>query len=145
MLKAHVSELKRGVTVWNCRYLLVWKMTQGVFMSPTIPMPLEPCCSISVTSSGMTKFSKRSIFHEQCFLRYALFRSLRANQYWERWDSYSISGMAGDQQAALWPTVCQIRNGQNTYGTGCFLLLNTGETAVRSNHGLLTTIAWPKR
>ncbi|EPQ5228613.1 glycerol kinase GlpK [Providencia huaxiensis] len=53
-----------------------------------------------------------------------------------------ISGMAGDQQAALYGQLC-VKPGmaKNTYGTGCFLLLNTGETAVRSNHGLLTTIA----
>ncbi len=50
--------------------------------------------------------------------------------------------MAGDQQAALYGQLC-VKSGmaKNTYGTGCFLLLNTGETAVRSNHGLLTTIA----
>lgn len=49
-----------------------------------------------------------------------------------------ISGMAGDQQAALYGQLC-VKPGmaKNTYGTGCFLLLNTGETAVRSNHGLL--------
>ncbi|EMG6526715.1 MULTISPECIES: glycerol kinase GlpK [Providencia] len=53
-----------------------------------------------------------------------------------------ISGMAGDQQAALYGQLC-VKSGmaKNTYGTGCFLLLNTGETAVRSSHGLLTTIA----
>lgn len=53
-----------------------------------------------------------------------------------------ISGIAGDQQAALYGQLC-VKEGmaKNTYGTGCFLLMNTGETAVRSNHGLLTTIA----
>lgn len=52
-----------------------------------------------------------------------------------------IAGMAGDQQAALYGQLC-VENGmaKNTYGTGCFLLMNTGEEAVRSNHGLLTTI-----
>ncbi len=53
-----------------------------------------------------------------------------------------ISGAAGDQQAALFGQCC-FEPGQmkNTYGTGCFLLMNTGEKAVRSHHGLLTTIA----
>ena len=53
-----------------------------------------------------------------------------------------ISGIAGDQQAALYGQLC-VKPGmaKNTYGTGCFLLMNTGETAVRSIHGLLTTIA----
>jgi glycerol kinase len=55
----------------------------------------------------------------------------------------AITGILGDQQAALVGQTC-FRPGEakNTYGTGCFLLLNTGETAVRSAHGLLTTVAY---
>lgn len=54
-----------------------------------------------------------------------------------------ISGIAGDQQAALFGQAC-FKEGmaKNTYGTGCFMLMNTGENAVQSEHGLLTTIAW---
>ena len=54
-----------------------------------------------------------------------------------------IAGMAGDQQAALFGQAC-FEEGmvKNTYGTGCFLLMNTGERPVPSEHGLLTTIAW---
>jgi glycerol kinase len=54
-----------------------------------------------------------------------------------------ISGMAGDQQAALFGQGC-FRPGmaKNTYGTGCFMLMNTGTRAVTSRNGLLTTIAW---
>ena len=54
-----------------------------------------------------------------------------------------IAGILGDQQAALVGQTC-FRPGEakNTYGTGCFLLLNTGETAVRSTSGLLTTVAY---
>ncbi|MDN4493342.1 glycerol kinase GlpK [Ureibacillus aquaedulcis] len=54
-----------------------------------------------------------------------------------------IAGIAGDQQAALFGQAC-FESGmvKNTYGTGCFMLMNTGEKAVRSEHGLLTTIAW---
>ncbi|RUL56930.1 glycerol kinase GlpK [Lysinibacillus antri] len=54
-----------------------------------------------------------------------------------------IAGIAGDQQAALFGQAC-FESGmvKNTYGTGCFMLMNTGEKAVCSNHGLLTTIAW---
>ena len=54
-----------------------------------------------------------------------------------------VAALCGDQQSALFgqaafaPGECK-----NTYGTGCFALMNTGETAVHSNHGLLTTIAW---
>lgn len=54
-----------------------------------------------------------------------------------------IAGAAGDQQAALFGQACFEQGmAKNTYGTGCFMLMNTGEKAVRSTHGLLTTIAW---
>lgn len=54
-----------------------------------------------------------------------------------------ISGVAGDQQAALFGQACfSPGTAKNTYGTGCFLLMNTGETPVTSQNGLLTTIAW---
>lgn len=54
-----------------------------------------------------------------------------------------IAGAAGDQQAALFGQCCFEKGmAKNTYGTGCFMLLNTGEEAVASPSGLLTTIAW---
>lgn len=54
-----------------------------------------------------------------------------------------ISGCAGDQQAALFGQTCFLPgSAKNTYGTGCFMLMNTGEKRVPSNKGLLTTIAW---
>ncbi|MFD0769722.1 glycerol kinase GlpK [Bacillus sp. CGMCC 1.60114] len=54
-----------------------------------------------------------------------------------------IAGIAGDQQAALFGQACFGEGmAKNTYGTGCFMLMNTGEKAVASEHGLLTTIAW---
>jgi len=54
-----------------------------------------------------------------------------------------IAGVAGDQQAATFGQACfEPGSAKNTYGTGCFMLLNTGATAVRSNHGMLTTIGW---
>lgn len=54
-----------------------------------------------------------------------------------------IAGAAGDQQAALFGQACfQPGMAKNTYGTGCFVLKATGEKAVESSHGLLTTVAW---
>ena len=54
-----------------------------------------------------------------------------------------IAGAAGDQQAALFGQTCFAPGeAKNTYGTGCFLLMNTGETPVMSQNGLVTTIAW---
>lgn len=53
-----------------------------------------------------------------------------------------ISGIAGDQQAALFGQTCfTAGEAKNTYGTGCFLLMNTGDTIVRSKNGLVTTVA----
>ncbi|MBC8589808.1 glycerol kinase GlpK [Wansuia hejianensis] len=54
-----------------------------------------------------------------------------------------ISGIAGDQQAALFGQACfEPGMAKNTYGTGCFMLMNTGEEMISSKNGLLTTIAW---
>ena len=54
-----------------------------------------------------------------------------------------ITGAAGDQQSALFGQVCfETGAAKNTYGTGCFLLMNTGEKKIISSHNLLTTIAW---
>lgn len=54
-----------------------------------------------------------------------------------------IAGIAGDQQAALFGQLCtQPGMVKNTYGTGCFMLMNTGEKAITSKNNLLTTIAW---
>ena len=57
--------------------------------------------------------------------------------------SVPITGVAGDQQAALFGQTCFVPGSvKNTYGTGCFMLMNTGDEARRSSSGLLTTIAW---
>ena len=54
-----------------------------------------------------------------------------------------ICGVAGDQQAALFGQTCfDVGESKNTYGTGCFMLLNTGSEPVLSKNGLLTTVAW---
>ncbi|HMC84681.1 MAG TPA: glycerol kinase GlpK [Chitinophagaceae bacterium] len=55
----------------------------------------------------------------------------------------SIAGIAGDQQSALFGQMCTLPGMvKNTYGTGCFMLMNTGEKAVSSTNNLLTTVAW---
>ncbi len=56
-----------------------------------------------------------------------------------------VAGIAGDQQAALFGQACLSPGmAKNTYGTGCFLLLNTGQQAVTSRNNLLTTVAWQR-
>jgi glycerol kinase len=57
-----------------------------------------------------------------------------------------IAGVLGDQQAALIGQTClSAGESKNTYGTGCFMLLNTGETPIASRHGLLTTVAFQRQ
>ena len=57
--------------------------------------------------------------------------------------NFPIAGIAGDQQASLFGQACfQEGDIKNTYGTGCFMLMNTSNKPVYSKHGLLTTIAW---
>jgi len=57
--------------------------------------------------------------------------------------SVPVSGMAGDQQSALFGQMCTEQGMvKNTYGTGCFMLMNTGDKAVPSKNNLLTTVAW---
>ncbi|HAN32844.1 MAG TPA: glycerol kinase [Myxococcales bacterium] len=58
-------------------------------------------------------------------------------------DGIPVSGMAGDQQSALFGQLCTTSGmAKCTYGTGAFLLMNTGSELVRSSHGLLTTVGW---
>ncbi len=58
-------------------------------------------------------------------------------------EAIPIAGIAGDQQAATFGQGCfDARQAKNTYGTGCFLLMNTGDQPVASNNGLLTTVGW---
>src|SRR5262249_7559453 len=60
-------------------------------------------------------------------------------------DAVAIGGIAGDQQAALFGQMCTAPGlTKNTYGTGCFMLQNTGARAPASRHKLLTTVAWTR-
>jgi glycerol kinase len=60
-------------------------------------------------------------------------------------ESVVLGGMAGDQQAALFGQMCTAPGmTKNTYGTGCFMLQNTGTTAAESRHQLVTTVAWSR-
>ena len=64
-------------------------------------------------------------------------------EYEELGAAIPVSGIAGDQQAALFGQMCTDKGMvKNTYGTGCFVIMNTGKKAVTSKHNLLTTIAW---
>lgn len=58
-------------------------------------------------------------------------------------EKIALGGIAGDQQASLFGQRCfKEGEGKNTYGTGCFILMNTGDKLLKSSHGLINTIAW---
>ena len=72
-----------------------------------------------------------------------IFGYLEENLFLQSKKKIPISGIAGDQQAALFGHCCfQPGDIKNTYGTGCFALMNTGSQPIQSKKGLLTTIAW---
>ena len=74
---------------------------------------------------------------------YAIQLRLRRNRLPVLWWSHPDQCAAGDQQAALFGQTCfEAGDVKNTYGTGCFMLMNTGNAPVFSKNGLVTTIAW---
>ena len=101
---------------------------------------------------GQDLFEKET---EKCFFSDSAYTILNAGhamsialheQHWScianQAEDQLIAGCLGDQQAALLGQSCEEGHAKNTYGTGCFLLLNTGETAIESCHGLITTAAF---
>ena len=111
---------------------------------PTPPMRRARCCSISAPANGTRSCSSCSAFRPRCCPRCATARAISAPRC--RICSAApvrILGIAGDQQAATIGQGC-FKPGmmKSTYGTGCFALLNTGDTPVKSRARLLTTIAY---
>jgi glycerol kinase len=134
--RAEAGELLFGtVDTW-----LVWKLTDGaVFVTDRTNASRTMLCNIHTGDwdDGMLKLLgvPRSMLPEikSSSEIYGYFECMGA--------TVAISGIAGDQQAALFGQCCFERgSAKNTYGTGCFLLTNTGTEAVESRHGLLTTI-----
>lgn len=135
--KAEKGELLFGtVDTW-----LVWKLTEGrVFVTDVTNASRTMLCNIHTGEwdDGMLKILNipRSMLPEikSSSEVYGHFNAFGV--------SLPISGIAGDQQAALFGQCCFSEgDAKNTYGTGCFLLAHTGNRAVSSSHGLLTTVA----
>ena len=134
--RAEAGELLFGtVDTW-----LLWKLTDGkVFVTDRTNASRTMLCDIRTGEwdEGMLKILNipRSMLPEikSSSEIYGHFECMGA--------TIAISGIAGDQQAALFGQCCfEEGSAKNTYGTGCFLLTNTGKNAVMSRHGLLTTI-----
>lgn len=123
---------------------LVWKMTQGrvhvtdyTNASRTMLFNINDLCwdqkmldEMSIPASMMPEVKRSSEIYGQ------------TNIGGKGGTRIPIAGIAGDQQAALYGQMCvEAGQAKNTYGTGCFLLMNTGEEKVTSKNGLLTTLA----
>ncbi len=123
---------------------LIWKLTKGkvhvtdysnasrtmLFNINTLEWDEEICAELDIPMNILPEVKPSS-----CVYGYADTAFLGAQ--------IPIAGAAGDQQAALFGQTCFSKGeAKNTYGTGCFLLMNTGEKPVFSKNGLVTTIAW---
>ncbi|EGA68173.1 glycerol kinase [Vibrio sinaloensis DSM 21326] len=123
---------------------LVWKMTQGrvhvtdytnasrtmLFNINTLSWDQKLLDELGIPASMMPEVKRSSEVYGQ------------TNIGGKGGTRIPIAGIAGDQQAALYGQMCvEAGQAKNTYGTGCFLLMNTGQEKVTSTHGLLTTLA----
>lgn len=123
---------------------LVWKLTKGrihvtdytnasrtlLFNIHTLEWDDEILKELNIPKSMLPEVKPSSYVYGNCDTEFL-------------GDEVPIAGIAGDQQAALFGQCCfDVGTVKNTYGTGCFILMNTGEKAVASKNGLLTTIAW---
>ena len=144
---ARASGEAGDVLFGNIDTFLVWKLTGGANGGIHVT---------DVTNASRTQLieSRRRWIGTRSMLRAfgipeadAAARSLQQRNLWHRttiapFKDVPIAGILGDQQAALVGQTCfKTGEAKNTYGTGCFLLMNTGAEPVQSKHGLLTTVA----
>ncbi|MBL7073146.1 MAG: glycerol kinase GlpK [Candidatus Omnitrophica bacterium] len=107
----------------NASRTLLFNIVKGEWDKELLDIMDVPACILPSVrkSSGLFGITKKEIFGEEI----------------------PVSGVAGDQQAALFGQACFTEGDvKNTYGTGCFMLVNTGKKPVFSKHKLLTTVAW---
>lgn len=135
--RAEAGELMAGtVDSW-----IIWKLTEGrVFVTDRTNASRTMLCNIH---TGEWDERMLDILDIPRKMLPEIKSSSEVYGYFECMGAQiAISGIAGDQQAALFGQCCfESGEAKNTYGTGCFLLAHTGERAVLSSHGLLTTIA----
>jgi glycerol kinase len=101
------------------------------------------CFGVPPSMLPQIRSSSEVYGHVAASLRDANLGSRRDPSTRSELDGITIAGIAGDQQAALFGQACFASGmAKNTYGTGCFMLMNTGASAVDSKNKLLTTVAW---
>ncbi len=123
---------------------LVWKLSNGA-RHVTDVSNASRTLLLNVTSAQWDDFMLERLRIPRAVLPQVVPSSLRLDAPVATLGAYSvpIAGIAGDQQAALFGQACfEPGMAKNTYGTGCFLLMNTGTSPLASSNRLLTTIAW---
>ncbi len=135
--KAEAGELLAGtVDTW-----LIWKLTDGkTFVTDRTNASRTMLCNIHTGEWDGTLLDMLGI--PQKMLPEIKSSSEIYGKFECMGAELTVAGIAGDQQSALFGQTCfEAGEAKNTYGTGCFLLAHTGENAVESKHGLLTTVA----
>ena len=135
--KAEAGELLAGtVDTW-----LIWKLTDGkTFVTDRTNASRTMLCNIHTGEWDGTLLDMLAIPEKM------LPEIKSSSEIYGKFEcmgaELTVAGIAGDQQSALFGQTCfEAGEAKNTYGTGCFLLAHTGENAVQSRHGLLTTVA----
>ena len=123
---------------------LIWRLTGGRVHVTDVSNASRTLLYNIHTRDGTTSCWRCSTCRGRCCRRCARAARSTARPTPELFGgAIPIAGAAGDQQAALFGQACfEPGTAKNTYGTGCFMLLNTGEPPVPSTKGLLTTVAW---
>ena len=135
--RAEAGELMAGtVDTW-----IIWKLTDGkVFVTDRTNASRTMLCNIHTGEWDEEMLTMLRV--PACMLPEIRSSSEVYGSFECMGATLPIAGIAGDQQAALFGQTCfEAGEAKNTYGTGCFLLTHTGECAVESQHGLLTTVA----
>jgi glycerol kinase len=138
--KANNGELAFGtIDSW-----LLWNLTKGTVHATDVSNASRTMlCNIHTLEWDETLLQMLDIPHSMLPAIKSSSEVYGYTQHMLTNKSIPISGMAGDQQAALFGQMCtQPGMVKNTYGTGCFMLMNTGEKPVFSNNNLLSTVAW---
>lgn len=144
MLKVSVSVPKRKSAFGTIETWLIWKLTKGQ-VHATDYSNASRTMLFNINTLEWDEDILKELDIPKCMLPKAVPSSSIFGETSAEFFGcpIPIGGAAGDQQAALFGQTCfDAGEAKNTYGTGCFLLMNTGEKPIFSKNGLVTTIAW---
>jgi len=126
----------------NIDTFLTWRLTGGVHVTDVTNASRTQLMNLGTLAWDSGILAAFGI-PERMLPRICSSSEIYGNIQWGVLAGVPVAGILGDQQAALVGQACFLPGeAKNTYGTGCFLLMNTGERAVPSTHGLITTVAY---